>query len=199
MSVPQETPPRREFDLEHDQFAVVATQLLGVMQRHPEYYKEKATEILDKLNRAKTDFERGGVPTPGGLKVSLFGGLQTRNESMPHEREANRIVEDLYISLNELAGYQPTNYYDIEKDALDLVAKHLIVNKDLDTTVEYLSSAQWVKGDRVALTEDGKREPTGVKIKISENITASFVLGNFGAPEDVGNMTFVDLFVVSVE
>ena len=120
MSIPQEAPPPREFDPEHDQFAAVATQLLGVTQRHPEYYKEQATEILDKLNRAKGDFERGEVPIPQGLRINLFGGLQTRDESKPHEREANRIVEDLYISLNKLAGYQPTNYDDIEKDSLDL-------------------------------------------------------------------------------
>ena len=195
MSIPQEAPPPREFDPEHDQFAAVATQLLSVMQRHPEYYKEQATEILDKLNKAKGDFERGEVPIPQGVRVKLFGGLQTRDESKSREREANRIVEDLYISLNKLAGYQPANYDDIEKDALDLAAKHLKINESLG--VNHLSAVHWVKGDRLALAESGKL--TGIKIKISENILASFRLGNFGAPEDTGNMTFVDLFVVSAE
>ena len=195
MSVPQETSPRREFDLEHDQFRAIATELLDVMQRHPEYYKEKATGILDKLNGAKTDFKRGDILTPRGLKVNLFGGLQTRDESKPHEREANRVVEDLYISLNGLAGYQPANYYDIEKDTLDLASSHLMIDESLG--VNNLSAAYWIKGDRLALADSGK--PTGIKIKISENILASFSLGNFGTPEDVGNMTFVDLFVVSAE
>ncbi len=198
MSDPETTLLRREFDPEHDQFAVVATQLLGVMQRHPEYYDEaQATEILDKLNRAKAGFERGEVPAPQGLRIGLFGGLQIRNESMPHEREGNRIIEDLYISLNKLAGYKPANYYDIEKDALDLAAKHLMINES--SGVNYLSSAQWVKGDRLALVGSDTHKPTGVKIKIGENILASFNLGNFGAPEDTGGMTFVDLIVVSAE
>ncbi len=195
MSEHQGTLLHREFDREHDQFAVVATELLGVMQRHPEYYKEKATEILDKLNRAKDDFERGKIPVPQGLRVSLFGGLQTRNESKPHEREANRVVEDLYASLNKLAGYGPADYYDIEKDALDLAAKHLMINENLG--INHLSTAHWIKGDRLALAENGR--PTGIKIKIGENILASFNLGNFGTPEDTGNMTFVDLIVVPTQ
>lgn len=197
MSVPQETPLRREFDPEHDQFKTIATELLNVMQRHPEYYKEKATEILDKLNGARTDFERGKIPTPRGLRVNLFGGLQTRDESKPREREANRIVEDLYISLNRLAGYQPANYYDIEKDTLDLAANHLMIDESLG--VNHLSVADWVKGDRLALAESNTHKPTGIKIKISDNVLASFSLGNFGAPEDVGHMTYVDLIVVAAE
>ncbi len=194
MPKPLETLPRSEFDRDHDQFAAVATQLLGVIQRHPKYYEEQATEILDKLNRAKADFENGRIPTPQGLKVNLFGGLQTRDESKPREREANRVVEDLYLSLGKLAGYDPGNYFDIENDALDLAGKHLSVNEELG--VNHLSAGHWVRGDRLALT-DAKGKTTGIKIKISENILVSFSLGNFGTPKDVGRMTFVDLFVVA--
>lgn len=183
-----------EFDPSYDQFGPVATELLSLIQRYPEYGEEQGTEALAQLAEAKAALEKGEIHPNHAVRVTLFGGLQSRNVQWRREQKANEVVERLYVTLNGLAGYHPRDYYDIEKDAVDLAAKQLKVSETLN--VEHLGLGQLVKGDRFALI-DKEGQLTGVRVKISDNVIASFSLGNFGEPGEVGKLTFVDLFVVS--
>ena len=193
MSDYQYSPPPPEFDPGYNQFGPVATELLGLIHDHPDFYADKGTFMLEKLDQAKAALEKGQISANDVRRISLFGGLQADNVDWPHESEGNRIVEKLYLLFSRMAGYNPQDYDDIEKDALDLASQNLIVDETLD--VRYLGLGQLVRGDRMALVGEDKRLK-GIRLKISDNMVASFALGNFGSAGKVGQMTYVDLYVV---
>lgn len=190
------TPPKAETDNSYqDQFKLVAEELLDVMGRHPGYYHGEAsyaTAVLSSLDEARQRLEKGEIARDKPVNITLFGGLQSRNVAHSDDFAHNHLVTDLYIGLNRLAGLSAGNYYDIEKDIADLAARRMLID-DSDKT--YLATPYWVKGDQIGLA-DKNGQPYGIRLKITDNILASFKLGNYGRPDMPGQMTFVDLAVV---
>lgn len=195
MSHEGDPPAKSETSSYQDQFKVLTEELTGVMQRHPSYFQDQRdyfTKVLAGLDRAKQRLEAGEIAVGEPLNITVFGGLQSRNIAYAEEHEKNRVVEDLYVSLNRLAGYAPSNYHDLERDIEDLAGKGMVIPENDKT---YLGSHYWVKGDRIAVGVD-REHPSGLRLKLSDNILASFVLGNYGRPETIGQMTFVNLAIV---
>jgi hypothetical protein len=193
-------------DPHEDQFSRLAEKLLDIMHKYPYYYgtltgvekevegqthPDRMTNVLDELNAAKAALENSEIAPGHQREINLFTGFQSRNVDNMEDRQNSELIEQLYIALNELAGYYPMSYHDIELDALDLARQNLLFEEKSE--FKYM-----MPGDRLALAHKGN--PVGVQLKVSDNIFAAFELGNFGKPMDSGTqMSRVLLHVVPTE
>jgi hypothetical protein len=171
-----------------DPFARITELLNGVMENFPDYYlnQDPATKttrftlMLEELNNLKQTLELGQIPY---APVNLFKGYHAKNPEYP-EYNNHRIIDSLYTALNSFLGVSK-GYEQIESDAHNLFMKNKIV--DIDSQLRYLQP------DAAIL--NSAHQLVGIQFQLTDNIIASFEIGNFGNPR-TSELSSVDLIGV---
>lgn len=165
----------------------VSTALNELMARRTEYFdsfdptspQESRRERITRELQAAQDEITNAPPPRTHKKINIFSAQQSRDDSDKTEFANSQTLEDLYSTLNQVAGLGKKDYHDIRSDA-EAAKKDNHYARD-DYPYRFLTDSSLV-----ALS-NSKNQLFGVQLKIAPNIFAAFTLDNLeydSAPHD---------------
>jgi hypothetical protein len=162
-----------------EQFNILSGSLEKIMGWSGDYFTSKRkTALVVELADAKKRLEAGelkGQPA----KVKVYEGTDRKT------------VEDLFNYFSSQAGTYASDYRDLEAQVADLYHNQQIWSEG----AEY---SDLVIGDKLALVEGNA--PSGILLKLSENILSEFHLGGFGDNENrLGIKSTVNLVIADID
>jgi hypothetical protein len=171
---------------ENEQFRQLINALTPVMNWHPEYFgMDRIAEILKDLDTLKSKLDAGDLSPPNRpLRVNIYEGA---DESL---------VMELYAFLNDIVRKGSAGYEELVNEINELYKNSNCFEEGSSYTE--LVSHEILVGDKMALTVNNS--PSGITMKLGENIYSVFRLGDINKPADrMPKDLAVDILVADIE
>ncbi|MEX2054637.1 MAG: hypothetical protein WD972_00505 [Candidatus Andersenbacteria bacterium] len=180
----------------------VVLALIEVMQRHRDYYSkpvettpnqksklgdttDRSTAILTEVDSAWRKLQANELTRASIPVINIFEGEQSRSVDTSQYIN-NRIIEDLYNTLRQVAGGGRSDYHSIRADAERL--------KKAGSSITEKSPFIHLM-ENVSL-KDQEDRLTGLQFRVNDNLLARFRITNLAHDEEGVGDARVDLVVL---